>query len=117
MQGGFVYRGWERRDPGTRGKFNETHTRRYVQHGLTLTSKDRIKSEAGIGKAYLREMGIQPWRLMQPDFPPDIINIIMQTYYGGRSEVHMRRVLSQVLYCDFLSMYATVCTLMGLWRF
>ena len=91
--------------------------RRYAQHGLTLTSMDRIKSEAGIGKAYLREMGIQPWRLMQPDFPPDIINIIMQTYYGGRSEVHLRRVLTQVLYCDFLSMYATVCTLMGLWRF
>jgi hypothetical protein len=78
---------------------------------------DRVKSEAGIGKAYLKEMGIQPWRLMQPNFPPEIINIIMQTYYGGRSEVHLRRVLTQVLYCDFLSMYATVCTLMGLWRF
>jgi hypothetical protein len=26
-------------------------------------------------------------------------------------------MVSQVLYCDFLSMYPTVCTLMGLWRF
>src|SRR5205085_41305 len=34
----------------------------------------------------------------------------------GRSEVHLRRVIAQVLYCDFLSMYPTVCTLMGLWR-
>ena len=41
----------------------------------------------------------------------------MSTYYGGRSEVHIRREVAQVLYCDFLSMYPTVCTLMGLWRF
>jgi hypothetical protein len=40
----------------------------------------------------------------------------MQTYFGGRSEVHLRRVISKVLYSDFLSMYPTVCTLMGLWR-
>ncbi len=41
----------------------------------------------------------------------------MSTYYGGRSEVHIRRNSTRVLYCDFLSMYPTVCTLMGLWRF
>jgi hypothetical protein len=40
----------------------------------------------------------------------------MQTYFGGRSEVHLRRVIFQILYCDFLSMYPTVCALMGLWR-
>ena len=40
----------------------------------------------------------------------------MSTYYGGRSEVHWRREAVPVLYCDFLSMYPTVCTLMGLWR-
>ena len=46
------------------------------------------------------------------------MGIIMSTYYGGRSEVRFRRVrIAQVLYCDFLSMYPTVCTLMGLWRF
>ena len=33
------------------------------------------------------------------------------------SEVHLRRVISQLLYCDFLSMYPSVCTLMNLWRF
>lgn len=91
-------------------------SRRYAAHGLMRTPIHRIKSEAGIGKAYLKEMGIAPWRLMQPDFPPEIINIIMQTYYGGRAEVHLRRTAVQVLYCDFLSMYPTVCTLMGLWR-
>lgn len=54
---------------------------------------------------------------MQPDFPDDILGNIMSAYYGGRSEVHIRRNAVQVLYCDFLSMYPTVCTLMGLWRF
>jgi DNA-binding phage protein len=89
---------------------------RYAKHALTATPMHRIKSEAGIGKAYLKQMGIKPWRLVQPDFPPEIVNNIMQTYFGGRSEVHLRRVISQILYCDFLSMYPTVCTLMGLWR-
>ena len=41
---------------------------------MTSTPMDRVKSEAGIGKAYLKEMGIQPWRLVQPNFPPEIIN-------------------------------------------
>jgi hypothetical protein len=90
---------------------------RYLKHNLTKTPIDRIKSEAGIGKAYLKEMEIQTFRLMQPDFPPEMFNIIMQTYFGGRSEVHLRRVVTRVLYSDFLSMYPTVCTLMGLWRY
>lgn len=41
----------------------------------------------------------------------------MSTFYGGRAEVHLRRVISRVLYCDFTSMYPTVCTLMRLWEF
>jgi hypothetical protein len=88
----------------------------YNQHGLPNTAAHLIKSEAGIGKAYLKEMGIQPWRQVQPDFPPELLGIIMSTYFGGRSEVHIRRTVTRVLYCDFLSMYPTVCTLMGLWR-
>ena len=39
------------------------------------------------------------------------------SYFGGRPEVHLRHEVRQVLYCDFLSMYPTVCTLMGLWQF
>jgi DNA polymerase elongation subunit (family B) len=41
----------------------------------------------------------------------------MSSYYGGRAEVKIRREVVQVLYCDFLSMYPTVCTLMDLWKF
>jgi hypothetical protein len=89
---------------------------RYARHALLRTPISRIKSEAGVGKAYLIEMGIRPWRLVQPDFPAWLTEVIMQTYYGGRSEVHLRRTTAQIAYCDFLSMYPTVCTLMGLWR-
>jgi transcriptional regulator with XRE-family HTH domain len=91
--------------------------RRYAEHQLTKTPVHRILSEASLGKGYLREMGIKPWREMQRNFPPPLIGKIMESYYGGRTEVHLRRVATQVLYCDFTSMYPTVSTLMGLWRY
>lgn len=78
---------------------------------------EEIYSEASIGKGYLRAMGIAPWREMQPDFPPQMLGRILSSYYGGRSEVRIRREVRQVILCDFLSMYPTVCTLMSLWRF
>ena len=43
-------------------------TRRFAEHGLTHTLPHRIYSEASLGKAYLREMGITPWREVQPGF-------------------------------------------------
>ncbi len=89
----------------------------YEGYGLVETPVDKIYSEASLGKAYLRQMGVKPWRDLQPDFPPQMLGVIMSTYYGGRSEVHIRREITRVLYCDFLSMYPTICTLMGLWRF
>jgi len=90
---------------------------KYELHQLSQTRLGNILSTASLGKAYLSEMNIRPWRELQPDFPDALLGIIMSTYYGGRSEVRLRRSLAQVLYCDFLSMYPTVCTLMGLWRF
>ena len=90
---------------------------RYEARGLVGTPIHRIKSEASLGKAYLQEMGIKPWRQVQPDFSPELLGKVLSAYYGGRSEVRIRRKPTRVLYCDFLSMYPTVCTLMGLWRF
>ncbi|MBX3564326.1 MAG: hypothetical protein KF730_07090 [Sphingomonas sp.] len=78
---------------------------------------DKILSEASIGKAYLRGMGIRSWQKIQPDFPPQMLANIMGSYFGGRAEVRIRRELRQVIHCDFLSMYPTVCTLMNLWPF
>jgi len=76
-----------------------------------------IYSEASLGKAYLKAMGILPWCEMQPDFPTELLGFIMSSYYGGRSEVHLRRVVRQIVHLDFLSMYATVCVLQQLWSF
>lgn len=90
---------------------------RFDQLGLVGTPVEKVYSEASIGKGYLREMGVTPWRRNQPEFPPQIIANILSAYFGGRSEVRIRRDVRQVMLCDFLSMYPTVCTLMGLWRF
>lgn len=90
---------------------------RFSAHHFTDTLVSRLFSEASVGKAYFKEMNIRPWRVMQPNFPDHLTGIIMSTYFGGRAEVHHRRNVSQVCYCDFLSMYPTVCTLMGLWQF
>lgn len=95
----------------------EVLTERLATYGLSTIEPKTLYSEASLGKAYLREMGIRTWREMQPDFPPEMIGQIISTYFGGRAEVNIRRERRQVLYCDFLSMYPTVCTLMGLWRF
>jgi len=52
-------------------------------------------------------MNIRPWQELQLDAPKELIGIIMGTYFGGRAEVHLRRTVYQVLYCDFLAMYPT----------
>lgn len=90
---------------------------RYAKHGLAGTPAHKIYSEAGVGKAYLRQLGVRTWRETQPDFDPKLIGIIMSSYFGGRAEVRTRRQITRSLYCDFASMYPTVCTLMGLWEF
>ncbi len=40
----------------------------------------------------------------------------MTAYFGGRTEVRIRRQVVPVIYVDFLSMYPTVNALIGLWR-
>jgi hypothetical protein len=83
----------------------------YGAFGLSGTPLHRLHSEASIGKAHLSQMGIKPFRAVQPDFPPAMLGLAMSAYFGGRSEVHVRRTPVQVLYCDFLSMYPTVSAL------
>jgi hypothetical protein len=90
---------------------------RYLSYGLSKTPAHRIYSEASLGKAYLRQMNVRPWREVQPRFSPELLGAILSTYYGGRAEVRIRRKRVRVVYCDFMSMYPTVCTLMGLWQF
>jgi hypothetical protein len=90
---------------------------RFGKLELESLPPEKVFSEASIGKGYLKEMAIGRWRKLQPDFPSQMLANIMGTYFGGRSEVRIRRDLRQVMLCDFLSMYPTVCVLMSLWRF
>jgi hypothetical protein len=71
---------------------------KYELYQLSRTHLGKVLSEASLGKAYLKEMGIQPFLTVQPDFPSELMGIIMSTYYGGRSEVRLRRSMTQVLY-------------------
>ncbi|TLG78142.1 hypothetical protein [Methylocystis sp. B8] len=95
----------------------EKLTERFESFELNETGAYDLYSEASLGKAYLKTMGVTPWRKLQPEFPPQLIGQILSGYYGGRAEVHIRRQIVPVIHCDFLSMYPTVCTLTGLWDF
>ena len=94
----------------------QTLRNRYGAYGLSQTPLHTLHTEASVGKAHLKEMGVRPWTTLQKDFSRDILGAIMCSYFGGRSEVHIRRKVTQVLYCDVLSMYPSVSVLMGLWR-
>jgi hypothetical protein len=88
----------------------------HLRHPIDL-QPTKAFSPASIGKAYLRAMGIQPVLERQPDFPPEVLAAALSAFYGGRAEDRIRKVPMPVTYRDFLSMYATVNALMGLWDF
>jgi hypothetical protein len=73
-------------------------------------------SPASIGKGYLRAMSIKPILKRQPSFPREYLGYAQTAFFGGRNSVHIRKVVCPVVYTDFLSMYSTVNSLMGLWR-
>jgi hypothetical protein len=77
----------------------------------------QISSEASLGKAILASLGVQPWLASNPEPSPALLAKIMGSYFGGRTEVRIRKVVRRVYHTDFTSMYPTVCTLQGLWRF
>ena len=89
---------------------------RLTTYGLPAPERS-LFSPASLGKSYLKAMNALPWTEVQPDFPPELTGQIMSAYFGGRAEVHIRRRCTRTLYCDFLSMYPTACTLQGLWAF
>ena len=50
-------------------------------------------------------------------FPNEYIGYAQTAFFGGRTSVHIRKVICPVVYTDFLSMYSTINCLMSLWRF
>lgn len=87
----------------------------FARHPIPLQAT-KAYSPASIGKAYLRAMNIPPI-LKRQDFPLRYLGYAQTAFYGGRASAHVRKVPVPVVYCDFLSMYPTVNSLMSLWEF
>ncbi len=97
----------------------ECHARliaEYENHQVPTTAQN-IFSEASLGKAYLKKMGVSPLAISQREFSPGLMGELMSAYFGGRTEVHIRRQVEQVCVVDFKAMYPTVNALQGLWEF
>jgi hypothetical protein len=88
----------------------------YERHPISLQST-KAYSPASTGKAYLRTMGIRPILERLPTFPKEYLGYAKTAFFGGRTSAHIRKVPVPVVYTDFTSMYPTVNSLMGLWRF
>jgi hypothetical protein len=90
------------------------HVAEFDLYGLDDLLPDTAYSPASVGKAIFRKMGIsRPSEKFA--VPPEMQGVFMQSYYGGRSEAHIRKVTVPCVRLDFLSQYPTVNTLMRHW--
>jgi hypothetical protein len=88
----------------------------YEQWGLQRPPT-RVYSPATLAKATLAEACIKGLLSRQPGIARELLGYAMAAYFGGRAECRIRRVPVPVAYLDFASMYLTVSSLQGLWRF
>ena len=89
--------------------------REFDIHPLPKLLPDKTYSPASLAKAYMREMNItEP--LEKFKVSDQILGIAMQSYFGGRAEVHIRRTRVPVTRLDFVSQYCTVNTLLQNWE-
>ena len=110
------YIAYNRRDTKATGELLVKLLPEFEHHPISL-AVTKAFSPASLAKGYLREMGIVPPLVRQPDFPREKLAASMNAYYGGRAEARIRRTSVPVVYTDFLSMYPTVNALMGNWAF
>ena len=110
------YIGYNRRDVLATSELAVKLLEEFDKHDIEL-QETKAYSPASIGKAYLRRMGIKPILQRQPGFPKSYLGYAQSAFFGGRTSAHIRKVAVPVVYTDFLSMYPTVNSLMGLWRF
>ena len=78
---------------------------------------NKMYSPASIAKRYLEKLGIKPFLQKNPDFSKEVLGFAMSSYYGGRTEVRIRKKPVRVTYLDFTSMYPTMFALLGMNRF
>lgn len=88
----------------------------FERYGIIIPLTE-IYSSASLGKALLQQLGIRTFSEQNPNFPANIMGYLMSAYFGGRSEVKIRKKSMKVTVIDFLSMYPTMNILMGLWDF
>ena len=105
---------YNRQDVAVTAALLEAVRAEWERHPLALTP-DKVMSPAALGKGYLRAMGIVPPG-RKFDLGDDLMGHCLAAYFGGRTEVRVRRQIVPVVYLDFLSMYPTVNTLLGLWK-
>ena len=77
----------------------------------------KIFSSASIGKYALKQLGIEPFMSLNPEFPSEMLGNIMTSYCGGRCECKIRKEPVKVTTLDFTSMYPTITMEMDLWKF
>ena len=111
----FEYIDYNRRDVRATAELAEKLLEEYDKHPINL-QETKAFSPASIGKAYLRSMGIKPIADRHSGFQP-YLGYAQTAFFGGRTSAHIRKVPVPVVYVDFLSMYTTVNSLMGLWDF
>jgi hypothetical protein len=110
------YIDYNRRDTLATSELTIKLLEEYDKHPIDLQAT-KAYSPASIGKSYLRAMGIPPILERQPGFPKRYLGYAQSAFFGGRTSAHIRKVPVPVVYTDFLSMYPTVNSLMGLWNF
>jgi DNA polymerase type B, organellar and viral len=108
------YIDYNRRDVLATQELLERLRAEFDRHSIDLDPRNAL-SPASIAKAYLRAMRVIPPGKKFRDLPVEVTAAAMTAYYGGRAECRTRKAVRAVVYCDFLSMYPTVNTLLGLW--
>lgn len=108
--------GYARLDTLATAQLLEAALREYDRRGVRLPPHHAY-SAASLGKAALKQMGVHPILARQPDFPRDALGSSMVSFYGGRAECRIRCTPVPIVLVDFLSNYATVCCLIGVWDY
>ena len=108
---------YARRDALATTELFEALNREHETHPIALKATQAFSS-ASIAKGYLDAMGIQPRKDVDArSFTPTVLGACMESFYGGRTECRIRHTGVPVETHDFTSMYPTVNSLMGLWRY
>ena len=107
---------YARRDTAATMRLLEAALAEYQRRGVRLPPHYAY-SAASLGKAAVKQMGIDGILHRRADFPRDLLGSAMVAFYGGRAECRIRCTPVPIALVDFRSNYATVCCLIGAWDY